>query len=277
MKLAMKLLATAALALSGVGAQAAFVNTWGYTVSTAWVTAGVGAPTFTAGGGTQIKTPSEISWGGDNNGSTPGVGDLIVGGGDRSGLKILGSPNAGSVDTDAIVPGPVATFQHINNPISGSFATLLSATVNSTLVLTPTNPAGSALPSQSLQFSVNFAETPNVAGTCIPEATTVCDDVFVLVSGNLNQTFVYDGFTYFVSFLDLQSGPLTPLSPQACAAAGALPNCLGFWTGESQDEKIDFGLVITSERISVPEPGMLALVSLGLLGAAGASRRRRQA
>ncbi|MCC7099630.1 MAG: PEP-CTERM sorting domain-containing protein, partial [Rubrivivax sp.] len=122
----------------------------------------------------------------------------------------------------------------------------------------------------------NFTETPNTSGSCIPEATSVCDDIFVLTGGNLNQTFAYDGYTYFVSFLDMQSGPLTPLSPQACTAAGAPVNCLGFWTAEGASETVDFGIVISSTPISVPEPGVLALVGLSLLGAAGASRRRRR-
>ncbi|HNT39628.1 MAG TPA: THxN family PEP-CTERM protein [Rubrivivax sp.] len=275
MKQMIKMVAAAALAVAGASAQADFINTWSYNVTTEWVTAGAGAPTFGSGTGTQIVTPSEISWGGDNNGSAPGVGNLIIGGGERSGLRILGSPQNGSVNTNAIVPGPVATFQHVNNSLSGLHATLLTASVITTLTLQPTDPAGSPLAPQSLTFQIDFAETTNLAGTCIPEATTVCDDVFVLAAGSLNQQFVVDGITYYVSFLDLQSGPLTPLSPQACAAAGAPSGCLGFWTGEGQAETIDFGLVITGQPISVPEPGVLALAGLGLLGAVAASRRRR--
>lgn len=282
MKHSIKMMAAAALAVAGVGAQAAFVNTWSYSVSTQWVTAGAGAPTFTATGpgtGTQIVSANELSWGGDNNGAAPGVGNLIIGGGDRSGLRILNSPQAGNLSTNAIAPGPVATFQHVNNPISGSYGTLSTASVITSLVLTPTDPAGAALPAQNLTFQVDFAETPNQSGTCIPEATTVCDDVFVLVNASaLNKSFVYDGITYFVSFLDLQSGPLTSLSPGACAVAGSTWPCLGFWTAEGQAETIDFGLVITGQPISlVPEPGILALTGLAMLGAVGASRRRRRA
>lgn len=278
MKHSIKMMAAAALAVVGVSAQAAFVTDWSYSVSTQWVTAGAGAPTFTAGTGTQVITSSELSWGGDNNGGAAGVGNLIIGGGERSGLRILNSPQSGigTLDTNVLTPQGVATFQHINNPLNGAFATLRTASVRTTLTLTPFNPAGSALAAQNLTFQVDFAETSN-DGSCIPEATTNCDDVFVLVNASaLNNSFVYDGVTYFVSFLDLQSGPLTPLSPQACAEAGAAPNCLGFWTGEGQAETIDFGLVITGQPLQVPEPGMLALTGLGLLAAVGASRRRRR-
>lgn len=283
MKHSIKMMAAAALAVAGVSAQAAFVTDWSYSVTTQWVTSGPGAPTFTATGpgtGTQIVGPSELSWGGDNNGNAPGVGNLIIGGGERSGLRILNSPQSGigTLDTNVLTPQGVASFQHINNPLNGAFGTLRTASVRTSLTLTPFTPAGGALAPQALTFQVDFSETPNQSGTCIPEATSVCDDVFVLVNASaLNNSFVYDGITYYVSFLDLQSGPLSPLSPQACAAAGAAPNCLGFWTAEGQAETIDFGLVITGQPIVIPEPGVLALAGLAMLGAVGASRRRRQA
>lgn len=271
MKHSIKLLAAAALAVAGASAQAAFVNTWSYSISTQWVTAGPDAPTFTAGGGSQVVSASQLSWG-DPSGSLSQVPN-----GGRSGLNILNSPQAGNLTTGSLAPQLAATFQHINNPISGAYATLSTASVITSLTLTPTDPAGLPLAPKTLQFKVNFTETVNSDGTCIPEATTVCDDIFVLTAGNLNQQFTYDGFTYFVSFLDLQlNQPLLPLSNEACAAAGAPSGCLGFWTGESQSEMIDFGLVITAKPILVPEPGMLALAGLGLLAAVGVSRRRRQ-
>jgi hypothetical protein len=270
MKHMFKALAAAAMTVAGVSAHADFVNTWDYTITTQWVTAGANAPVFTAGGGSQVVTSNLLSWG-DPSGSLSQNPN-----GGRSGLEILGSPQNGALATNDLTPGLAATFKHINNPISGDYATLRNATVETTLVLQATDPAGSPLAPAVLTFRVDFAETPNSDGNCIPEATTVCDDVFVLVAGNLNQQFVYDNVTYYVSFLDLQGGPLTPLSPEACAVAGAPVNCLGFWTGESQSETIDFGLVITGQPLQVPEPGMLALTGLGLLAAVGASRRRRR-
>lgn len=275
MKQSIKWTAAAALAALAFGAQAAMVTDWSYAVSTQWVTSGAGAPTFSAGSGFQSVAPLQLSWGSSSGPVDPSSNT------DRSGLNILNSPQSnttGGLDTNDIAnPDLVASFQHVNNSISGSYATLLTATVQATLTLTPYAPvAGAPIGPTSLTFNIKFAETPNSTGTCIPEASTTCDDVFVLTGGNLNQSFVYDGFTYYASFVDMQSGPLSPLSPQACAAAGAAPGCLGFWTAEGQSEKIDFGIIITSEPVSVPEPGMLALVGLGLLGAAGATRRRRQ-
>lgn len=274
MKHSIKAAAIGALAAFAFSAQAAMVTQWSYSVATQWVTSGVGAPTFSPGGGSQTVTPSMLSWG-----SSIGDADPASNSG-RSGLKILNSPQnnttGGLLTNDVLNPDLVATFQHVNNSISGDYATLLKASVLTTITLTPHAPSGSALAPMPLTFNINFTETPNTSGSCIPEATSVCDDIFVLTGGNLNQTFAYDGYTYFVSFLDMQSGPLTPLSPQACTAAGAPVNCLGFWTAEGASETVDFGIVISSTPISVPEPGVLALVGLSLLGAAGASRRRRR-
>ena len=273
MKHSIKAAAIGALAAFAFSAQAAMVTQWSYSVATQWVTSGVGAPTFSPGGGSQTVTPSMLSWGSSIGNADPALNS------DRSGLKILNSPQnnttGGLLTNDVLNPDLVATFQHVNNSISGSYATLLTASVLTTITLTPYAPSGSALAPMPLTFNINFTETPN-NGSCIPEATSNCDDIFVLTGGNLNQTFAYDGYTYFVSFLDMQSGPLTPLSPQACTAAGAPVNCLGFWTAEGASETVDFGIVISSTPMSVPEPGVLALVGLSLLGAAGASRRRRR-
>lgn len=273
MKHSIKAAAIGALAAFAFSAQAAMVTQWSYSVATQWVTSGVGAPTFSSGGGSQTVTSSMLSWGSSIGNADPALNS------DRSGLKILNSPQnnttGGLLTNDVLNPDLVATFQHVNNSISGSYATLLTASVLTTITLTPYAPSGSALAPMPLTFNINFTETPN-NGSCIPEATSNCDDIFVLTGGNLNQTFAYDGYTYFVSFLDMQSGPLTPLSPQACTAAGAPVNCLGFWTAEGASETVDFGIVISSTPISVPEPGVLALVGLSLLGAAGASRRRRR-
>ncbi len=268
-----KLVALGAATMLGTVAQAAtFVSVWDYAVTTQWV-----APTtFTAGSGTQIVNASEVSWGGDNNGGAAGVGNLIVGGGERSGLLIENAPQAGSMTTDVMAPQPTATFSHVNNPISGDFATLLSATIESTLTLTPNTPAGASLPGQTINFQIKFAETPN-NGSCVVGATSNCDDVFVVTFGSLNQQFDYDGYTYFASIVKT-NGPLDPLSPSACAAAGAAAGCLGFLTREGEKTSVDFGIVITSERLStVPEPGALSLAGLALLGLAVTRRRRLKA
>lgn len=263
------LVAVALAGLFSTGAQADFVTQWSYAVQSKWI-----APTtFTAGNGTQIVTDKEISWGGDNNGGAAGVGDLQVGGGERSGVLIENSPQAGTIDTNGLIK-PTNTFSHINNPIDGDFATLRTATIETSLTLTPLSPAGATLPTDTINFSINFSETPN-NGNCVVGATSNCDDIFVVSFGSLNNDFTYDGFKYFVSIVKT-AGPLDPLSNSACAAAGAPNGCLGFLTREGEKTSVDFGILITSSPLLVSEPGALALAGLGLLGL-GMVRRRKSA
>lgn len=263
------LVAVALAGLFSTGAQADFVTQWSYAVQSKWI-----APTtFTAGNGTQIVSDKEISWGGDNNGGAAGVGDLIVNGGSRSGVLIENSPQAGTIDTNGSIM-PTNTFSHINNPIDGSFATLRTATIETSLTLTPLSPAGAPLPTDTINFSINFSETDN-DGSCVVGATSNCDDIFVVSFGALNNDFIYEGFKYFVSIVKT-AGPLDPLSNSACAEAGAPNGCLGFLTREREKTSVDFGILITSSPLLVSEPGALALAGLGLLGL-GMVRRRKSA
>lgn len=258
-----------ALLFAAPFAQAALVTNWGYTVDSLWT-----AATYTAGTGTQRRTNTEISWGGDNNGGAPGVGNLIIGGGERSGLLIENTPQSGTIVTNSLTPQATNTFSHINNSISGSYATLRTASISTTLKLTALDPDPDVpLPDDTISFDIKFAETSNTAGTCVVGSTSVCDDVYVITFGSLNNTFVFDGYQYFVSILKTD-GPLNPLDPTACTAAGSSSPCLGFLTREGQKTSVDFGIVITSAAINVPEPGSLALLGLGLAGL-GFCRRRK--
>lgn len=252
-----------ALALTlGAASSATLVNTWDYQVNTQWI-----APTtFTGGTGTTQVNASEISWGATG-------GSLTVGSGDRSGVLIEDGSEAGSITTNGFMPQFTSSFAHINNVLAAGTSTLLTATVETSLTLTPTSPvAGPALPSQVVNFSIEFAETTN-DGSCVEGATSNCDDVFVITFGSLNQMFVYDGITYYASIVKTD-GPLDPLSPSACAAAGADPGCLGFLTREGERTAVDFGLLITAEPLVVSEPGALGLAGLALMGMAWRSRRK---
>ena len=268
MKFAKKAIAIIGLGLAQLSAQAAFVSNWDYSVSTVWT-----AATFTGTGGTQIETANEISWGGDNNGGAAGVGDLIVGSGNRSGIRIEGSPQTGTVVTDGGTPELTSVYTHINNPISSAFGTLATATTQTTLTLTANPPAGPIFGVPPKTFDINFAETLNSAGTCVTGSTSVCDDVFVITLGSLNQMFEYDGFNYFLSIVKML-GPLDPLSSDACTTAGATSPCLGFLTAEGVATSVEFGLLITSEPVNIPEPGVLSLMGLAMLGLVVARRRQ---
>jgi hypothetical protein len=267
MKFAKKAIAIIGLGLAQLSAQAAPVTIWDYSVTTQWT-----GSTFTGGTLNATQTPTERSWGADLNGDAAGNGTLAVGV-ERSGILVEGEVRSGTVVTGSLTPQLTSEFRHINNPISADFATLATATLQTQLVLTPNTPSGSSLPSLTKTFDINFSETPNQAGTCVVEAGSVCDDVFVISLGSLNQSFSYDGFDYFLSIVKML-GPLDPLAPTTCATAGAASPCLGFVTLEGADNLVEFGLIITQVPVDIPEPGVLSLMGLGLLGLVMARRRK---
>jgi hypothetical protein len=263
-----KLLSIAAVALAAIWsapASATPVTDWSYTVTSAWAQDAV----FSSNVGTFVDNGTEISWG--------GAGSLVLGG-QRSGVVISGSPASGTVVTNGPV-APTQTISHTNNPISSSFGTLLTTGLNTSLTLAPTapNPPFNGTPNigpVTLNFQIHFSETLNQSPCAFP-STSVCDDIFVIDFGSLNNQFVFDGETYFTSIVPL-NGALVPLPAASCAQAGHSSPCLGFQTQEAAITAVPFGFLITSNPVSIPEPGTMALAGLALLGAGLARRRARK-
>lgn len=207
-------------------------------------------------------------------------------GGNQSSLVITDPAAPGNVVTqitgDSPQPGTTATgitLTHNNNPIFAP--SLTSAVLRATLNLTAAQPADAVIggpgPLPPLLYDILFTETPNTAGTCvIGSSPTPCNDIFVQETGFLNQLLSYNGNDYFINIFPTSGGVLSTLSNAACAAAGAANGCLGFSTPEGQSTALQFGFTISTERFSqVPEPGILALLGIGLAAGALTGRRRR--
>ena len=277
------ILATAFAAIAASSANAAIVNQWKVDVDATFLQ---GSIVDSAGG-----TPGGVVI--SNSDRT-----LRWGSGGQSGLDITNSPTSATVTTgiNTILP-PVANISitHLNQPIQAP--SLDKVSLESKLTLTPLpQPGLPGLPSQTLTFLIDFLETPNgggAGGACAGGGTTGvgplngngCADIFVMDQGALNFSFFYDtdgvggdaAQEYFISFLELTSG-LDPLPSVACESVLGAGNttCLGFLTPEEEDTTVQFGSIITTERvqINVPEPGSMGLFGLAL-AALGFSLRRK--
>ena len=263
--------------LAAGSASAALITQWDYeniSAFTAFTGPGVtgsnpngevytlGAPPAVPGG--ISGSPTKLSWG-------IGFIDPTL----QSSLVIDNAKNSGIVTTNGAAVHDL-TLTHNNNVIRTG-QTLQTTTLSGALLMQANTPPTSDTLGPLLGvFHIKFKETLN-AGPCAAVGVPDCPDIFALDEDPaVLDPFaigIIDGYVYFLQLIlpDLQS-----LSAPSCATVSMAAGCMGFATNEGASNPFEILFQITAERIPVPEPGMLALLGLGLAGLGFAQKRSRK-
>ena len=246
----------------GQAAQAALITEWTLEATAAFVDEEPAAAV--------TNTGTVLSWGTPANPENQ-QSHLVLS--DQNFVADVNNPTAGSTGvttvTGLVTNGPAkdaATLTHYNNVITGD--SLTSVTIEDSVVMTPTMPAGSSLPAVEFDLFVVFEETLN-AEPCANPLGDPCADIYALTNPeNLSFSFIIDEYKYTVT-LDL--GALDNLDADDCASVGLAPGCRGFAAAEDGFTTLQTQVNVTAMRIS--EPAILGLLGMSLVGI-GVMRRR---
>ena len=249
-----------------------------------------------------------LSWGGNSGSSISVEGTNAVSDETFSGIndEPKGTTSSGTYDSSSVDKQLAMTFSHDNKPISGNSTALEWATLTSKLTLSVDGkPVNDKMPWEE-HFNIKFWETPNTAPKQVKQNilqkifgipgsikyTGDVDDIFYLVnSDDLTTTFQLDDYLYTLTFTinDLMDLNLTGLTEKERRFLGFGVDLefsetaiyQGLRTPENQYKTFGSHFSITSEynpiNNPVPEPGTMILFGMGMIGMAGAIRRKRTA
>lgn len=202
---------------------------------------------------------TNISYSGNN--STFASADWGTGG--TSGYDFAAAAGAPSV---VVPPSPspdfqLGTFTHRNQPINaGSSITDVKLKVTADVDVDGTGVGPKEFTFQFLHNETDNGANPCANGQANNQGVNIngCADQVTFQSLTSSDTFIIGGMTYTIAIVGFEvSGSVIP----------------EFWTTEQANNSAN---LFAQVRVStaVPEPGMLALVGIGLLGAAAARRRK---
>lgn len=173
----------------------------------------------------------------------------------------------------------ISTLRQENRVITGSFPNpLWVADISANLrIFSDAARTNGVFSDLNHNTEIAFWETSNTIGPCPSPAPlgSKCDDIYTISLFTLaSQSFFYDGNWYTLNYtLVPGEGALvcTSATDPGCDAASAPPaGKIAVYTREGTDS-----LIHVAMAWQVPEPSMLSLVGLALLGLGFATRRRR--
>ena len=212
------------------------------------------------------STPIVTAINGSNAVTSATAAPWTVTNGQDSALKVIGLN--GTVTSGAGWV-PISHTFHSNQPISVNDSGLLtSGIIRSVLSL-----GGNPTPANDIAFS--FFETPNTdSNYYCKDGSNVSCDIFQFSTSGFGSSYLTDnGKLYELSFALMGVSPnaevINPGDPWGHGACQT-----GYFCVLTKENNVNW-LTVGMRLDEVPEPGSLALISLGLLGLGSSLRRRK--
>lgn len=234
------------------------------------------------------NTYTNISWYGITKGRAPSFIDIVSHNTNNGGLATPGEWHAGEW-------GIITTLTQTNSPINSYTATMPNPlwTVDAVANLYIGDNTGANIFSDLGNVtSIEFWETSNLGSTCSnpnPLGTS-CDDIFRVTALDFAPIqFTQDGYEYTIEFTILP-GPATDGhtvigETLICTSDSAIAECAGLgvtegeiwvFTPEYNPGTSTVYVAMSYSVRAVPEPSVVALFALGMLGLGFVARRRKE-